>query len=276
MKQWLEIMDKVLSTGVKRQDRTGTGTIALFGEHMEFDVSKRFPAVTTKQLGFGQVKAELACFLRGYDSLDSFHAMGCNIWDANGTASYWASRAGYPGYLGRIYGVQWRQWKSTNVCGVPCHTDQLKTLVEGLIKDPHGRRHVVTAWNPGELDQMCLPPCHILFQAFSDGGHLDLVVYMRSVDLFLGLPFDVASYALLMTLLGRSTGLKPRKLAFFLGDCHVYNNHVDQVRLVCSRAPLEGPVLQLGDNADLLNFDPSEAWLQFYNSHGAVPAPMSV
>ena len=182
MRAWKEIMQKVLRHGFRRPDRTGVGTLALFGEQLMFDNRDEFPAVTTKKLAFGQMAAELACFLHGYDNLKDFHGMGCTIWDGNGSADYWLPKARSKGDLGRIYGVQWRNWRS-----VLCHesglelvqVDQLETLVEGLRHDPFGRRHVVTALNPGEQGQMCLPPCHVLFQAFvTPGGEL----WLRAVS----------------------------------------------------------------------------------------------
>jgi thymidylate synthase len=291
MHQWHNIMSKVLCDGVTRPDRTGTGTLAVFGEQLRFDNRDNgninfFPAVTTKKLGFGQMAAELACFIRGYSSLEEFHSVGCNIWDANGTAPYWTSRPGHvPDNLGRIYGVQWRDWQS--VFEIPGHTgtavrhtDQLAELVKGLWHDPYGRRHIVTAWSPGELGQMCLPPCHILFQCFAyekEGlSYLDLRVDMRSVDLFLGLPFDIASYAVLQRLIAKEVGRYSGMLTFQLGDAHIYLNHLEQVRTVLSRTPRVPPSLKLAKEATLFNFSPSDIELVNYEHDKAVPAPMNV
>lgn len=280
MRAWKDIMNKVLHHGFRRPDRTGVGTLALFGEQLIFDNRDEFPAVTTKKLAFGQMAAELACFLRGYDNLKDFHAMGCTIWDGNGSADYWLPKARNQGDLGRIYGVQWRNWRS-----VLCHesglelvqVDQLKELVDGIRRDLYGRRHVVTALNPGEMGQMCLPPCHVLFQAFvTPSNELWLRVDMRSVDLFLGLPFDIASYALLQRLLAKELSLDSGFLCFQLGDAHIYLNHVEQVQLVLGREEMEPPRLWLSPEASLFDFHPSQAQLTKYTNHGAVAAPLNV
>lgn len=286
MEPWKRILNKVARHGERRNDRTGVGTVALFGEALTFDNRNTFPAVTTKKLAFGQVAAELSCFLRGYDSLEQFHSVGCTIWDGNGGSDYWLPRARKEGDLGRIYGVQWRDWRS-----VLCHdnglelvkVDQLQALVDGMRKEPHGRRHLVTALNPGEMAQMCLPPCHVLFQAFVSGGAddgsvpcVDLCVYMRSVDLFLGLPFDVASYALLQRLLAKELSFDSGFLTFFLGDAHIYLNHLDQVNVVLAREERDAPWLSLHADASLFDFHPSQATLKDYDPHPAVQAPLNV
>lgn len=282
MRAWQDLMRKVLRHGHSRPDRTGVGTLALFGEQLVFENSAGFPAVTAKKLAFGQVAAELACFLRAYDNLAQFRAAGCTIWDANGAADGWIGRARREGDLGRIYGVQWRDWRAVASLdhwgGVELvRVDQLRALVEGMRRDPYGRRHVVTAFNPGELDQMCLPPCHVLFQAFvTPDRELQVRVDMRSVDLFLGLPFDVASYALLQRLLARELDLDSGALCFQLGDCHVYLNHVDQVSAVLEREPAEPPRLWLSEEASLFDFHPHQAKLVDYTHRGAVPAPLNV
>ena len=281
MQEWHNILRKVMAHGQQRDDRTGVGTLALFGEQLVFDNRTTFPAVTTKKLMLGQVAAELACFLKGYDNLTNFHGMGCTIWDGNGNSDYWKPRARFEGDLGRIYGVQWRDWCSVNRSDsegrLVKYTDQLKNLVEGMRKEPHGRRHLVTAYNPGELDQMCLPPCHVLFQAFiNDAGEVDLRVDMRSVDLFLGLPFDVASYAILQRLLAKELHLRSGMLIFQLGDAHIYLNHLVQVNEVLSREPKLAPGLHLSDAAGLFNFEPHHAQLFMYDSWPSVSAPLNV
>lgn len=294
MNEWHRILNKVLTTGYMRPDRTGVGTLALFGEQLCFDnrlswdannniLVDHFPAVTTKRLAYGQVAAELRCFLKGLHSLEQFHAEGCRIWDDNGGATYWKDRARFDGDLGRIYGVQWRDWLSAPRAGgqPPKSTDQLIALIDGLFRDPYGRRHVVTAWNPGELDQMCLPPCHVLWQCFVRPGEgankvLDLRVDMRSVDLFLGLPFDIASYATIQRLLAQQLGMESGWLTFQLGDAHIYLNHQDAVRTVLTRVPYEPPGLWLHVDATLLNFNAGDADLLHYTCHPAVPAPLNV
>lgn len=279
MIEWQTLIRKVLRHGQRRYDRTGVGTLALFGESVTFDNRNEFPAVTTKKLGFEQMAAELACFLKGARSLEEFHKLGCTIWDGNGNAEYWLPRAEFDGDLGRIYGVQWRDWRSIDPAGEETITDQLVNLVNGMIKEPHGRRHVVTALNPGELDQMCLPPCHLFFQCFiGNSGQLDMTVYMRSVDVFLGLPFDVASYALLQRLIVQTLGGEAKSgfLTFFLGDTHLYLNHLEQAETVLAREACPAPRLHLDRSATIFNFHPSQASLDQYSYHGVVAAPLNV
>lgn len=291
MNEWHRALRKAITAGYDRPDRTGVGTLATFGEQLHFDNRLDvFPAVTTKKLAFKPMAAELACFLKGAESLKEFHEMGCHIWDGNGIAGYWTPRARFEGDLGRIYGVQWRDWMSVDHSQSTYEglhatkvVDQLKELVEGMKRDPFGRRHLVSAWNPGELDVMCLPPCHVLFQAFvrpgdkKDGPHVvDLRVDMRSVDLFLGLPFDVASYALLQKLLAKELGYESGWLTFHLGDAHVYKNHVAQVHTVLEREEFPPPTLVLDDRATIFDFHPDQARLVDYLSHPAVPAPLNV
>jgi thymidylate synthase len=287
MQAWKDIISKALQYGEPRADRTGVGTYSLFGEALEFDLAQGFPAVTTKKLFFPSVASELTCFLNGCSTLAEFHAVGCNIWDANVNAEYWQKvNPREPGYAGRIYGVQWRDWQSVDSNGEPKTTDQLKNLVANLIKDPFSRRHVVTCFNPGELDQMCLPPCHLFFQAYisitkEKTKVLHFTVYMRSVDLFIGLPFDIASYALLQHLMCRSISsysneVTPGKLVFFLGDAHLYANHVEQARVLLTRKPFEPPTLELLEGAHLFNFMPYKAQLINYQHHDTIKAPMNV
>jgi thymidylate synthase len=284
MKVWHDILNKVLTTGEPRQDRTGTGTLAIFGEMLEFDNEDTFPAVTTKKLAFKPMAGELAGFLIGADSLKQFHDFGCRIWDANGTADYWINNPNNknPGdYLGRIYGVQWKDWKSVRVDKEGVLTinslDQISALIAAVKKEPHGRRHVVTTINPGEFDQGVLPPCHIGFQVFvRNCTHLDLNVQMRSVDLFLGLPFDVASFALLQRLIAKEVGLRSGKLKFMLGDAHIYKNHIEQVKIVLSRIPLNAPKIEIEETASVFGFHPDQLRLIDYENYGVVQAPMSV
>ena len=280
MREWHRILERVRKHGERRQDRTGAGTLALFGEQLVFDNSgAAFPAVTSKRLAFGQVAAELACFLQGYDNLKDFHEMGCRIWDGNGTSEYWLPHARSEGDLGRIYGVQWRDWHSYKN-GALVQVDQLKALVQRMLEQPHGRRHIVTALNPGELDQICLPPCHVLFQAFLSGSEsqtrVDIRVDMRSVDLFLGLPFDVASYALLQRLLANDLNVASGFLIFQLGDTHIYMNHMEQVSQVLNNPIFTPPTLRLAPNVGLFNFMPSDASLMDYSHAGVVNAPLNV
>ena len=274
MKQWHELLAKVLTTGQKRPDRTGVGTLSTFGERIKFDLTKGFPAVTTKKLHFGQVTAELECFLKAFKNLESFHSTGCTIWDGNAKAPYWQPKI--PGDLGRIYGVQWREWQGLNSTGFPVIIDQLKALIQGLKTDPYGRRHIITAWQPAELDQMCLPPCHILFQCYVSGRSLNMTVYMRSVDLFLGLPFDIASYAVLLHLIAKETTLVPGELVFFFGDAHIYLNHIDQVHEVLRRPSFQLPQLEIPTDISIGNPDLSKVVLTNYQSHPSIQAPLNI
>jgi thymidylate synthase len=301
---WHMLLRDALQNGEPRQDRTCVGTRALFGAQCRFDLRDGFPAVTTKRLHFRQVAAELSAFIAGAESLAEFNGVGCTLWDANASAPAWQERQRFPGDVGRIYGVQWRRWRSV-LAGRELRSnpefvevDQLRQLVDGLRTDPHGRRHVVTAWNPGELGQMCLPPCHIGFQCFASDetspahlshGSLDLCFHMRSLDLFLGMPFDVASYALLAHLLAHETGRRARYLVMTAGDAHVYNNHRAQVETVLARERFEPPELVLAaaeprrvgtlrdfEKGALFGFLPDDARLEGYESHPSVPAPLNV
>lgn len=286
--QWRALMRLILDVGTPRSDRTGIGTRAMFGARVVLDLRDGFPAVTTKKLYFGQVRAELAAFLAGAESLEEFHRHGCEIWDANIKA--W--KAGGGERAGRVYGVQWRRWRSPLIDGRPIsmgisyrETDQVRRLVEGLIADPHGRRHLLQTWNPGELDMMCLPPCHVLSQFFAEDEDapedfkekwLDSHFHMRSLDVFLGMPFDVASHALMLHLVARACGRRPRRLIMTSGDTHVYLNHFQQAETVMARQPLRPPRLVLVDEADLFGFDSGHAYLAEYEHHAAVFAPMNV
>ena len=261
MKQWHELLQRVMLEGEERKDRTGVGTRSLFGMGASFYNTTAFPAVTTKRLGFDQVKAELAAFVHGAQTLAEFHRWGCTLWNKNAAAQ---KRT----YLGPMYGAQWREW---------AHIDQLAELVENVKKDPWSRRHLVSAWNVEELESMLLPPCHHSFQVSvrDQGRFLDMIVNMRSVDLFLGLPFDVASYALLQRLIAKDTNLMSGNLTFFMGDAHIYSNHFDAVKTVLAREPLPAPVLHLWSEASALTFEPQHARLDMYQAHEAVKAELN-
>lgn len=274
---WHYLLRQVMDYGERRPDRTGVGTWSLFGQSLTVDLAQGFPACTTKKLFTKAMWGELACFLRGEHDLATFHARGCRIWDSDGEGQRWLvnpNRLG-PGDLGRIYGVQWREWQSVTRAGDTKITDQLRILVENLRGDPFSRRHLVTAYNPGELDSMCLPPCHVMFQVYcTGGGYLDLAVTMRSVDLFLGLPFDVASYATLQHLLAREVGRWPRRLTFFFGDSHVYLNHKEAVKELLSRSAFEPPELVLTSKS-LFDFEPCHAELLEYRCHPPIVATLN-
>ena len=247
MKQYHELLKDILNNGEERNDRTGVGTISVFGRQLRFDLTQGFPAVTTKKLAWKAVVSELLWFLEGsnderrlaeilYGRPDS----GRNtIWTGNAEAAYWQPRAKFPGDLGRVYGVQWRDWGGV---------DQVAKLIDGLKNDPTGRRHIISAWNVDELDQMALPPCHVMSQFYVSKGKLSCHMYQRSVDVFLGLPFNIASYALLTHMVAHVCGLEVGELIISTGDTHIYSNHVEQVKEQLSREPYPLPTLWLNPN----------------------------
>ena len=241
VRQYLDILRKALEEGVDRDDRTGTGTRAIFGEVMRFKMADGFPAVTTKRLAFRSVIGELLWFIAGSSDVNELHALGVRIWDGNAYAPYWVPKARFEGDAGRNYGQQWRQWIAPD----GNHIDQLRTVVERLKSDPSSRRHVVTAWNPGELDQTSLPACHAFFQFFVGDGKLSLMMYQRSCDLFLGVPFNIAQYAVLLHLVAQFTSLVPDEFVHVLADAHIYRDHQDAVRQQLAREPYASPRLAL-------------------------------
>ena len=244
MRQYLEILRKAMDTGVDRDDRTGTGTRAIFGEVMRFRLRDGFPAVTTKRLAFRSVLGELLWFLAGSSDVNELHALGVRIWDGNAYAPYWAPKARFDGDAGRNYGQQWRDWIAPD----GTHVDQLRDVIANLRAAPSSRRHVVTAWNPGELEQTSLPACHALFQFFvapGDPPRLSLLMYQRSCDLFLGVPFNIAQYAMLLHLVAQFTGMVPHEFTHVLADAHVYRDHFDAAREQLRREPYPSPRLAL-------------------------------
>ena len=237
-----------MDEGSDRDDRTGTGTRAIFGEVMRFSMSDGFPAVTTKRLAFRSVLAEMLWFLAGSSDVKELHALGVRIWDGNAYAPYWTPKARFDGDAGRNYGQQWRDWIAPD----GRHVDQLRDVLRGLVERPESRRHVVIAWNPGELEQTSLPACHALFQFFvapgdgpDDAARLSLMMYQRSCDLFLGVPFNIAQYAFLLHLVAQLTGMVPHDLTHVLADAHVYRDHVDAVNEQLRREPYAPPRLAL-------------------------------
>lgn len=269
MKQYIELGKRILNEGTLRQDRTGVGTLSVFDAHMTFDLRERFPLVTVKETRWKTAFLEMLWFLRGEDHVGYLHKHNCKLWDA------WADDKGY---VDKIYGVQFRRW--TNLYGK--EIDQVKNLIEGLKSNPNGRRHIVSAWNVGELDEMALPPCHYVHQCYTSEGYLDLKLIMRSSDFALGLPFNIAAYAMLTHLYARATGLKPRKLIVDLGDCHIYTNHVEQMKEVLERPliedDLENPTqLQiLTENTDIDGYKPSDFNIINYKYHPFVKLPVAV
>jgi len=273
---YLDILRKVMKDGVDRDDRTGTGTRALFGETMRFTMADGFPAVTTKKLAFKAVKSELLWFLEGSDDdnrLKELNGSEKTIWSANAEAPYWAPKAKYPGHLGRVYGVQWRKWQKPDGTTV----DQIAEAIHKIKTNPTDRRIIVTAWNPGELDQMALPPCHMFFQFFVANGKLSLYMHQRSCDMFLGVPFNIASYSLLLHMVAQVTGLVAHEFIHSLGDAHIYQNHMEAVTEQLSREPMKPPTLWLNPEiTDIDKFTMDDIRLEGYESHSPIKAAMAV
>lgn len=304
MKQYHDLLQDILTNGESREDRTGVGTISVFGRQLRFDLTKGFPAVTTKKLAWKAVVSELLWFIEGsgderrlaeilYGRPDSERN---TIWTGNAEAAYWRPKAKFPGDLGRVYGVQWRHWRQcpefaaedlvrqdelgawySGPIPESKEIDQLANLLEGLKTDPYGRRHIITAWNVGELDKMALPPCHVLAQFYVSNGKLSCHMYQRSVDVFLGLPFNIASYALLTHLIARECELDVGELVISTGDTHIYSNHVDQVKQQLNREPMKLPTLWLNPNIKKVeDFTMETIDLDNYFSHGTIKAEMAV
>ncbi|HEY1409696.1 MAG TPA: thymidylate synthase, partial [Promineifilum sp.] len=232
MKQYLDLMRNVLEEGVQKEDRTGIGTRSIFGHQMRFDLAQGFPLVTTKKMHLRSIIYELLWFLRGDTNIDYLHENRVSIWDE------WADEAGN---LGPVYGHQWRSWKSADGRVI----DQISQVVEQISEKPDSRRLIVSAWNVGDLDRMALPPCHCLFQFYVAHGRLSCQLYQRSADIFLGVPFNIASYALLTSMIAQVTGYEVGEFVHTLGDAHLYLNHVDQAQLQLSREPFPLPEMRL-------------------------------
>jgi len=288
MKQYLGALKNVLENGDLRPDRTGVGTRSLFGLQLRFDLTAGFPAVTTKKLAWRSVVSELLWFIEGSGDERKLKELlygdpnsdKKTIWSDNESADYWQRRKKFKGDLGRIYGVQWRTWRApvfgANRMGIK-HIDQLVDLINGIKADPYGRRHIITAWNPGELDLMALPPCHMMAQFYVSNGQLSCQMYQRSADMFLGVPFNIASYALFTHMIAQVCNLEVGELIITLGDAHIYNNHIDQVKEQLSREPMTLPVLTLNPAISVItNFGMDDIELIGYTSHGAITAPMAV
>lgn len=261
--QYLNLLRDILDNGVRRDDRTGTGTLGVFGRQMRFDLSKGFPLLTTKKLHTRSIFIELLWFLRGETNIAWLKDNGVSIWDE------WADAEGD---LGPVYGKQWRSWAAPNGQSI----DQISKLVHGLKTNPNSRRHIVSAWNPADVDDMALPPCHCLFQFFVADGKLSCQLYQRSADVFLGVPFNIASYALLTHMLAKVVGLEPGDFVHTFGDAHLYLNHLEQAELQLSRAPLPLPTLSVADKSDLFGFGLSDFVLNDYQSWPHIKAAVAV
>ncbi|MDP3747260.1 MAG: thymidylate synthase [Phenylobacterium sp.] len=262
-RQYLDLLADILANGVERGDRTGTGTRGVFGRQMRFDLAKGFPLLTTKKLHRKSIILELLWFLRGDTNVKWLQERGVSIWDE------WAAP---DGELGPVYGKQWRSWTAPDGRVI----DQIANVVETLKTTPHSRRHIVSAWNPADVDDMALPPCHCLFQFFVADGKLSCQLYQRSADVFLGVPFNIASYALLTMMMAKVVGLQAGEFVHTLGDAHLYLNHLDQAREQLEREPLPFPVMEIADKRDLFAFEYEDFKLRGYKAHEKISAPIAV
>lgn len=264
MKQYLDLLRRVLAEGHEKSDRTGTGTISVFGHQMRFDLDEGFPLLTTKQLHLKSIIYELLWFLRGDTNVKYLQEHGVRIWNE------WA---GPDGDLGHIYGYQWRSWPDYS----GGHVDQISDAIDAIKHNPDSRRIIVSAWNVAELDRMNLPPCHILFQFYVSGGRLSMQLYQRSADIFLGVPFNIASYSLLLMMVAQVTGLKPGEFIHTLGDAHIYQNHLDQVRLQLTREPRRLPVMHINEEINnIFDFKYEDFRLEGYDPHPHIAGVVAV
>jgi len=261
---YLDLLSDVLQNGARKTDRTGTGTLSVFGRQLRFDIADRFPLLTTKKLHTKSILTELLWFLRGDTNVKWLQERGVTIWDE------WADENGN---LGPVYGYQWRHWRTPDGREI----DQIFEVLKNLKTKPDSRRHIVSAWNPADVDKMALPPCHALFQFYVANGKLSCQMYQRSADLFLGVPFNIASYAALTLMVGQVTDLKPGEFVLTLGDAHIYLNHLDQVREQLTRSPRPFPKLKLNPAVkELLEFRYEDFTLEGYDPHPAIKAPIAV
>ena len=264
MRQYLDLLTHVLENGTRREDRTGTGTISTFGYQMRFDLQEGFPLVTTKKLHLKSIIHELLWFLDGNTNINYLNDHGVRIWNE------WADENGD---LGHIYGYQWRSWPDPE----GSHIDQVSQVIESIRQDPHSRRHIVNAWNVGDLDKMALPPCHILFQFHVADGKLSCQLYQRSADIFLGVPFNIASYSFLLMMMAQVTGLEAGEFIHTLGDAHIYLNHLEQVQLQLTRDPRPLPTVRLNPRVrSIFDFRYEDFTLENYDPHPHIKGLISV
>lgn len=264
MKQYLDLLSHVMANGTDRSDRTGTGTRSVFGYQMRFDLAEGFPVLTTKKLHLRSIIHELLWFLKGDTNIAYLRENGVTIWDE------WADENGD---LGPVYGYQWRSWPAPD----GRHIDQIAGLVEGIRKTPHSRRHIVSAWNPALVDEMALPPCHCLFQFYVSDGRLSCQLYQRSADIFLGVPFNIASYALLTMMVAQVTDLVPGDFVHTLGDAHIYSNHFEQAEQQLGRKPKPLPFMKINPEVkDLFGFRYEDFELVGYEADASIKAPIAV
>jgi thymidylate synthase len=268
--QYLNILQKIMDEGVDQGNRTGTGTRSIFGQQMRFNLSEGFPLLTTKKVHLKSIIYELLWFLRGEGNIKYLKDHGVSIWDE------WADK---DGNLGPVYGVQWRHWKTADGGEVDQITNLIHNIKETAKNEnyPQGRRLILSAWNVGELNKMALPPCHLLFQFHVSKGRLSVQLYQRSADMFLGVPFNIASYALLLMMVAQATGLQPGDFVHTLGDAHIYNNHFDQVKLQLSREPRPFPTMNINPaKTNIDDFVFEDFIVENYDPHPGIKAPISV
>jgi len=264
MRQYLDLLQHILDRGTPKSDRTGTGTRSVFGYQMRFNLADGFPLITTKKLHLKSIIYELLWFLRGETNVAYLREHGVSIWNE------WADERGE---LGPVYGYQWRSWPTAD----GRHIDQISDCVDRIRRTPDSRRLIVSAWNVGEIDRMALPPCHLLFQFYVADGRLSCQMYQRSADVFLGVPFNIASYALLTLMVAQVTGLKPGDFVHTFGDAHLYNNHIEQAQLQLSREPQPLPQLVINpDVKSIFDFQYDDFRLEGYQPHPHIPAPVAV
>ena len=264
MKQYLDLLQHVLDKGSEKKDRTGTGTKSVFGYQMRFNLDDGFPLMTTKKLHLKSIIYELLWFLKGDTNIKYLNDNQVNIWNE------WADKEGN---LGHIYGFQWRSWPSYQGGSI----DQISAVIRNIKEYPDSRRHIVSAWNVGDLSNMALPPCHVLFQYYVADGRLSCQLYQRSADIFLGVPFNIASYALLLMMVARVTGLKPGEFIHTMGDAHLYSNHIEQANTQLAREPRQLPVMKLNPGVkNIEDFTFSDFTLENYDPHPHIKAPISV
>tara|TARA_B100001167_G_scaffold157636_1_gene104933 strand:+ start:115 stop:909 length:795 start_codon:yes stop_codon:yes gene_type:complete len=264
MRQYLDLLNRILDEGVEKGDRTGTGTTSVFGHQLRFDLARGFPLLTTKKLHLRSIIHELLWFLKGETNTAYLKENGVGIWDE------WADE---DGNLGPVYGHQWRSWGTPGGGTI----DQVSQVVEQILENPDSRRLIVSAWNVGELESMALPPCHLLYQFYVADGRLSCQLYQRSADVFLGVPFNIASYALLLLMVAQVSGLKPGDFVHTFGDVHLYSNHIEQARLQLSREPRELPTMKLNREVDdIFSFRFEDFVLEDYDPHPHIKAPVAV
>lgn len=267
-RQYEDGLQHVLDNGTVKTDRTGTGTLSVFGMQLRYNLeAEGFPVITSKTVHWKSVAEELAWMLRGETNVKSLQERGVKIWDK------WADENGE---LGPVYGKQWRSWAFHDDTGSVEYIDQISNVIESIKTKPDSRRHIVTAWNPAEVDSMKLPPCHAFFQFNVRDGRLDLQLYQRSADLFIGVPFNIASYSLLLVLIARETGLVPGEFIWTGGDCHIYSDHMDQVKEQLSREPRPFPGLWVSDDCNLFDMSVKDVALVDYTPHPTIKAPVAV